>query len=593
MKFQLKNVVLMASIAVLTTHSANAQSNDKGANVRNPNQLRLPNGNNRSRDNDNSQHETERKQNRSSNQVALYPHVFRSIDGGNNNLENPSWGQAEINFTRLVAADYADGESTLAGTSRPSPRLISNIVHATRAGEIIEAPAVSDMLWQWGQFLDHDITLTPEVDPEESADINIPQGDIWFDPGVTGEQVIHFGRSSYSNDDSNVRQQINAISAYIDASNVYGSDAERAAELRTNDGTGKLKTSTGDLLPFNTAGLANAPANTENFFLAGDFRANEQAALISMHTLFVREHNRLADKMQAKQPELAGEDIYQRVRALVAAEMQVITYQEFLPTLLGRNFPRYNGYKPNVNASISNEFATAAYRFGHTMLSPELLRLDAEGNEVANGHLSLQNAFFVPNEIINHDIDSLLRGLSQGKAQKIDRKIVDDVRNLLFGAPGAGGLDLASLNIQRGRDHGLGSYVETRKAMGLRAVNSFSDISSDSEVQHALEEAYGSVEQIDLWVGGLSETAKRGSLVGETMSAILVDQFSRLRDGDRFWYSNYLPRDLVKWADQQTLAKIIKRNTAIGEEMSDNVFVLETAVNKREPRFKVDDRRRQ
>ena len=87
------------------------------------------------------------------------------------------------------------------------------------------------------------------------------------------------------------------ITAFIDASNVYGSGEERAYALRTLDGTGKLKTTiseVGDLLPYNTPGLANAPAATPNFFLAGHVRANEQIALTAMHTLFVREHNHWA-----------------------------------------------------------------------------------------------------------------------------------------------------------------------------------------------------------------------------------------------------------------------------------------------------------
>ena len=127
-----------------------------------------------------------------------------------------------------------------------------------------------------GQFVDHDIDITESIDPAEAFDINVPAGDPGFDLTGTGTQLIGLNRSFYKVDKEGVRQQVNDITAFIDASNVYGSDEERAFALRTLDRTGKLKMSDGDLLPFNTNGLANAPtAFASNFFLAGDVRANE------------------------------------------------------------------------------------------------------------------------------------------------------------------------------------------------------------------------------------------------------------------------------------------------------------------------------
>src|SRR5690606_25022548 len=146
------------------------------------------------------------------------------------------------------------------------------------------------------------------------------------------------------------------------------------------------------------------------------------------------------------------------------------------------------------------------------------------------------NAFFNPSEVEAHGIESILRGATVNLAQEIDTEVVNDVRNFLFGPPGAGGFDLASLNIQRGRDHGLADYNATRVALGLDAVESFSDITSDPDVAARLEQLYGTVDNIDLWVGGLAEDHLPGSSMGETFSFIIIDQFQRLRDGDRFWY---------------------------------------------------------
>ncbi len=369
---------------------------------------------------------------------------------------------------------------------------------------------------------------------------------------------------------------MNEITAYIDASNVYGSDVLRALELRTLDGTGQLKTSHHELLPFNVNGFPNAPdSNDPSFFLAGDFRANEQVALTAMHTLFVREHNYWAKLFRRDFPSMNGEEVYQFARAVVGAEMQAITYNEFLPILLGPNaLEPYTGYNANVNSGIANVFSTAAYRFGHSMLSSVLLRLEANGNPIPEGNLQLADAFFHPNEIIdNGGIEPLLRGLASQVAQDIDGLIIDDVRNFLFGPPGAGGFDLAALNIQRGRDHGLPSYKKVRLDFGLSPATSFADISSDPTVQMSLG-LYSGVPAIDIWVGGLAEEYASGGLVGETFSVILKDQFERLRDGDRFWYENYLSPSAVLWVENQTLARIIRRNTKIKHEIQDNVFIV-------------------
>ena len=510
---------------------------------------------------------------------ASFPAAVRSINGMGNNQDHPDWGSVNVEFLRLAEPAYSDGSDAPAGDSRPSARYISNVC-AAQSQARPNSRGATDFFWQWGQFLDHDIDLTPVVDPKESFPVAVPTGDPWFDPQSSGTQTIPLDRSLY-NVVNGVRQQVNEITAFIDASNVYGSDSERANALRTLDGTGRLKVSTGDLPPFNTAGLANAPtAHAPNFFLAGDFRANEQVALLSMHTVFIREHNYWADALSHGNPDLSGDTIYEAARAIVAGEMQAITYREFLPVLLGRNGVRpYRGYNPDVNPGIANEFATAAYRFGHTMLSTELLRVDAAGQTIPNGNLSLADAFFSPDLLIEDGIDPILRGLAAQVAQEVDTFCVDDVRNFLFGPPGAGGFDLASLNIQRGRDHGLADFNQTRIDYGLRPVRSMADINPDPAVQTRLANAYGSVNNIDLWVGGLAEAHVEDALVGRTFHTIIKDQFERLRDGDRFWYERYLPDNLVQLVEQQTLARIIRRNTAIGNELPNNVFVTDATQN--------------
>ncbi|UAA39286.1 hypothetical protein KIH87_02665 [Paraneptunicella aestuarii] len=500
----------------------------------------------------------------------------RTYDGTNNNLYATHIGSTHQKLVRYTVADYSDGISKLAGLNRNSARSISNYVLA-QTGSTANFRKATDYLWQWGQFLDHDIDLTDGVSPAEPANIKVPLGDPYFDPDSTGTS-IPLNRSIYDEftgtDVGNPRQQINEITAWIDASNVYGSSLTRVRALRTFDGTGKLRTYKDKFLPFNVRGLPNAGGDSDTLFLAGDVRANEQVGLTAMHTLFVREHNRLATLIAQRNPSLSGEEIFQQARKIVGAQMQVITYNEFLPVLLGKGaLSPYAGYNPKANPSIANEFSTAAYRLGHSLLSPTILRLDANLEEISGGHLPLRDSFFAPKQILEYDIDPILRGLAHQTAQELDSYVIDDVRNFLFGQPGNGGFDLASLNIQRGRDHGLPSYNYARKSLGLGTVSSFAEITSDTVVQEKLKKAYGDVNSIDLWVGGLAEDNYQDAMVGELFFTILKRQFERLRDGDRFWYQNYLTAVEQKAVASSTLADIIRRNTDIGSEIQEYVFL--------------------
>jgi hypothetical protein len=509
--------------------------------------------------------------------------VYRSIDGTGNNLQHSDWGSAGTQLLRNTTVAYGDGISSPAGADRPNPRLISNLV-LSQTEDIFNDRHLTQFIFQWGQFLDHDMDLTEEAHPFEFINIPVPIGDPQLDPDNTGTQSIMLFRSRYDTatgtSTSNPRQQINQITSYLDGSNVYGSDAVRAAALRTFVG-GKLKTSDGNLLPYNTSGQPNAsppPLDAADYFLAGDIRANEQPGLTSLHTLFMREHNRLAAEIAAKQfkgKNLANanidESIYQQARRIVIAEIQSITYREFLPALLGQTaLGSYAGYDPSVNPGIANVFSAALYRVGHTMLPLSLTMMNDDLSAMGPGQMGLGDAFFQPSIVETFGIDPFLMGLGASLAQEIDSHIVDGVRNLLFDPPAQS--DLAAINIQRGRDHGLPGYNQTRRDFGLESYTSFSQITSDPNVAAALSQAYGGdIEKVDLWVGAISEDHMPGCSVGELIQAALVDQFRRLRDGDRFFYENQFSGAELAAIQNTTLADIIRCNTGL-THLQDNMF---------------------
>jgi peroxidase len=515
---------------------------------------------------------------------------FRAIDGTGNNTAHPAWGAAPTLLVQNVPMAYGDGISKMGGEGRLGPRVISNIVVAQP--NVPPHAYASNYLWMWGQFMDHDLDLTPSSSIStapfcsEVADIPVPAGDTTFDPNNTGTAVISFCRNVFDSttgtDAHNQRAQTNVITSFIDASNVYGSDPARARDLRKLDGSGELRTIDGpgheEYLPHNVNDLPN-PIPGKDRHICGDARCEENTNLFSMHTTWMREHNYWARKIRTESNRpLTDEEIYQRARMIVGAEIEAITYNEFLPVLLGPGaIPPYTGYKPDVNPGVSTVFSTASYRMGHTLLTHVLMRLDSSLHPIPGGDLTLQQAFFNPQKVFSSGgIEPFLRGAAHQHANAYDPFIVDDVRNFLVNDPMAGHFDLAALNIQRGRDHGLPDYNSLRVAYGLAPKADIAAVNPDPEITRRLSAAYTSVNEIDPWVGGLAEPPFPGAVVGELVRTVIAEQFTRSRDGDRLFYLNTFPAKWVNYFNNLHFSDVILRNTTIGKkEIQKNVFLAQ------------------
>ena len=518
---------------------------------------------------------------------------FRTYNGKFNNLgdNKKDWGSADIILFRELPAFYgpSDPNNAMGGINRPSPRAISNAVIDEPVTQF-NTRHLSTLVYQWGQFLDHEITLTP-TGTSEYVPISLPDNEVIF------TEDIPFYRSEFRTSPGKlVRQQINLNTSFIDASVVYGSDAERARWLRTGV-DGKLKTSSGNLMPYNTVdgefgsaidptapSMANDSGGMVKTFVAGDIRASENPVLISIHTLFVREHNRICDRL-LKAGMRNDELIYQTARKEVGALIEAITYQEFLPAL-GITLRPFSGYNSSTRPDITNTFATAAYRLGHTMVSDDVVLADNDCEEVGPGEMELLDVFWNPQLVATYGIDIFLKGASSHDQYETDMKINNVLRNFLFVSPNNPvrfGIDLGSLNIQRGRDHGLPDYNTARFFYTGTVARRFSDISPIDSTARALRDLYRNVNNVDLWIGVLAEEHLPGKSVGRTLHAMLKAQFEKLRDGDFYFYLNdpYLPGNIRDQIRHTSFSDVIRRNTAL-TNIKANAFITDSCHTEEE-----------
>ncbi|XP_067656962.1 peroxidase-like [Haliotis asinina] len=539
---------------------------------------------------------------------------YRTADGSCNNLAHTRWGMASIPMRRWLTPEYDDGFSspretaTEGGSSKlPSARLVSRTVHTPSTNADLHT-TFTHMLMQWGQFLDHDLTSTPTQQlaadgssigccptrrGKRSADINpfsspstrpqcfpidIPQPDRRFT-----STCMNFVRSvQIENADCEAVpvEQLNQITAFIDASQVYGSSQEEQDTLRTFE-NGQLKMRCSHL-PEDSLPSCSTPDNPSYCFLAGDHRVNENPTLQSMHTIFVREHNRIAKQLQELNCDWGDEKTFQEARKIVGAIMQKITYDEYLPIILGpQAMKKYrlrigsgtaytNVYSTTTDPSIRNVFATAAFRMGHSMIDSNFSSFSSSHNFLGKDRLSeiFGDTNLILN-VINRTVGHFSRGLTKDSVQIADRKMTLEVTDFLFPDSNGNGADLAALNVQRGRDHGLPSYTKWRKFCDVPEADSFSDLASTTHTTDAtnlLEEAYDHIDDIDVFPGAMSEEPVTGGLLGPTFTCLLGKQFQALMKGDRFWFEENntnakFTRSQLREIRKASLSKVVCDNT--------------------------------
>ncbi|KAH3719110.1 hypothetical protein DPMN_061941 [Dreissena polymorpha] len=335
---------------------------------------------------------------------------------------------------------------------------------------------------------------------------------------------------------------------------------------------------------------------------AGDIRVNVVPSLGWSHTTLLREHNRIAKALSAINPHWDDDAIYQQTRRIIAAIEQVITYKEYLPSILNEetmkkyrlnlHSTRYaNTYHPKLNPSVTNEFAVAAFRFGHSQIADYQATMDENFNFLEKK--PIWKTYHKPHMVIyehGHALDGIARWLSTDPQPLADSLFEHGTRDMLFLDKKNNSLDLPAINIQRSREHGTPAYNHWRVHCGLAKADMTDDglftlPDHTAEQTQKLQKAYRHVDDIDLFPGAMTETLLPQSAVGPTFACLLGRQFRRLMRGDRYWHElhfeyNRFTKDQLHEVRKVSLAKVLCDNYNI-TKLQPNVFRVPTGDNQR------------
>ena len=505
-----------------------------------------------------------------------------NLDGLHNNPSDPNLGSVGTPLVRHSQAAFTDGISAI--PTGPEPREISNALFNVSRFRLDPRGQSQLATAMWQLVTSHTMALSPAFERNDedakASDfirLHVPADDPFFNSTEDGVS-IPFARTKrlpQSESQSQTTSIPNRLSSFVDAISIYGNQ-ERSVALRSGS-NGLLKMQEGDLLPQNTFGIKMGnnkmvpESKPEDMMAAGDPRANENIVLLALHTVFAREHNRLARELKKKHPTWNDEELFQGARKYVMAAQQKILFYEMIPAMFGKEVVQpYTGYDPTVDPSVSVEFSTTANRLGHVQVAETIPLLELEDGIPMYHNISLEEGTFNPDYLKSKDaMESILLGSASFSQHATEPQMVHGLRNVLFEVPGHKlGIDLAATNIMRGRDHGLPDYNTLREAYGLQRKSTFEDITENERVLKGLKRVYTSVDEIDPWVGMLCETHEPGSSTGETIRAVSMEQLNRTRSGDRFWFENQdsglsSSEIAALLAESSTLGRIINQNTAL------------------------------
>lgn len=544
---------------------------------------------------------------------------YRTFDGSCNrdDEERAKWNKAHTCYNRIMSPDYPDFwgneiRHSVDGSSLPNARELSNLLSSeeTAPRQKLLSRVHSQMLMNFGQVLGNEITYPgslftymPDAHTynccanyfasnfpkwQDCAEVRFSKSDPLY--SRFGVSCINFSRSqACSLCKFGQRSAINMHTPPIDGSTIYGNSVNDSNNKREFKG-GRLKLDSLNY-PINLGKKEDGNCGHRwtkfypeeeglSCFRAGDTYANNNPPKASLVIILYRQHNRIADMLSSVNPGWSDERLFLETRKIVGAQMEMITYQEFLPEIIGPKGMKifsleplergYIGFDPDTNPSTTAEFTSTVMRsIGHSMVNGNLKAKFFDGTTFSYRLHDYYHYF--PNFTQGKGIiDAYLRGTVTEPIKKVDTLFDISIRGMSEKVAKNGppyGTDLITVDIMRGRDFGVPSYTVFRKHCFNEIIESFSDLEGaiDSKTLSKLSSIYKTVQDIDLYYGLLAEKKAEGALVGPTAVCLWGREFYNKKFGDRYFFEqgaqsgSFTPEQL-RSIRQTRLAKMICAN---------------------------------
>jgi len=485
----------------------------------------------------------------------------------------------------------------------------------------------------FAQFINHDLQHNLFIGGFTNETVfytPIFPGDVMYKVNATNNYIITSLSLGEISPATGQFEIFNSATSWFDLSPIYGNDDATIGALRLWE-NGLLKTSTYSVsagpqgvppilfenfppsqaitnLSIETP-LAGPPNTLPTF---GDERGNENLVLFLVHTAFYREHNRLATNLKVSHPEWNDEKLFQEARKYNIAVYQHIVFDSYIPLVLGLRAGAYE-YNPNINPDTSLDFATGAFRYGHFTVGAWNLRNESGclyEYTIPPGVLGpfaitstmLPNAGqlgggFTPQVAINlaGGIPNVMMGLFKEIGEKVDIYMSEDLRSITFGGSIGAGIDIFTFDIVRGRLNGLPDYYTLRSKFypgdqnerniyrnpGCQAnhrvpeidpIECFEIITGDHEIALKLQGLYSKINNIDAIVGLMAEAKDDDKFLPPTTANIILQEYLRKRNGDRFWYENgEFESNIINEIQARQMSDVIRDNL-FDMNFYDNIF---------------------
>ncbi|KAI9134295.1 peroxidase family protein [Acaryochloris sp. CCMEE 5410] len=504
----------------------------------------------------------------------------RTDDGSFNDLDHPEMGMAGTRFGRNVPLQdaYPDEKALLT----PNPREISRKV-MTR-DEFIPATILNVLAAAWIQFENHDWFSHGDNQTKQKFQLPLADDDDWpaeHHPLEVGKTAIDETRKG--DESSGPPTFINTVTHWWDGSQIYGSDSETVAKLRSHK-DGKLTMGDDGLLPLDDGGVDST-----------GFNDNWWVGLSLLHTLFAKEHNFICDRLKAEYPSWSDDQLFDQARLINAALTAKIHTAEWTPAILP--LPATD-IALNVNWAgfLGEDFR---YLFGHIGEGELLSGIPGSSTDHHTAPYYLTEEFvsvyrmhpLIPDDYQYYDLQGKLLQENDFMASsgKRTRALVEEVGmdNLFYSLgithPGAVTLhnfprflqlhkrdngevfDLAAVDILRDRERGVPRYNRFRELIGRSRVKSFEEITSNPVWAKELREVYNNdINAVDLMVGMFAEDLPDGFGFSDTAFRVFILMASRRLKSDRFLSKDYRAEIYtpfgLEWIYRNNFITLLKRH---------------------------------